>query len=265
MKSFLNLCLLFYWLGTPVTVPLYAEQEAKIYPKEIQATISSHGNQESEASSPSPISFDEKQLEEYKEQPAFNYAPDVSDTWWNRFKSYLNLQWNRLMTWIFGDLPTGGVLLFLLQILPYIILFTIFIFLLWMFNRMNPGQILLTEKSQNQVIFDEEEEIVQNRNIPEMIKQALAAKDYKSAIRYQYLLVLQILNQQEIINYQPAKTNEEYAREITSDALRSAFRRLSRIYDYTWYGSFSASEEVFGKMQQDHHQVVKLIGPHEQK
>lgn len=205
-----------------------------------------------------PVYFDQDQLNRYNQQDEFDYSQATGDNWWTKFKRYVTLQWNRLMSWIFGDIPTGGFLLFLLQVLPYLILSGMLMLFIWLFRRMNPGGVLLQSSTQEHVWIDKEEEIVQRSDIDHLIEMALAEKDYKSAIRYQYLLVLQTLNKQRIINYQSAKTNEEYAQEIKSETLRAAFRKLSRVYDYTWYGSFTASHEIFIKMNHDLQQVIQL-------
>lgn len=253
MKQILYICLFLYPLWSLAATSLFTIQEKSLI-------------QDEERIKRTPISFDKDQLNRYKEQPEFDYAQETEDTWWIQLKRYLKLQLNSLMNWVFGDIPTGGFLLFLLQVLPYVIILGMLLMLIWLFHRMNPEGILLKTPRQEHVWLDEEEEIVQRRNINSLIEKALADKDYKSAIRYQYLLVLQILNQQEIINYQSAKTNEEYAREINSEPLRAAFRQLSRIYDYTWYGSFAASQETFKKMNQDLQQVIQLSrSRHEQQ
>lgn len=252
MKSILYIYLFLCPLWTPAAnTPIYVQEKNLI--------------QNEAAIKRTPVTFDEEQLNRYKEQPEFNYLRETEDNWWTRFKRYLQLQWNSLMNWIFGDIPTGGFLLFLLQALPYVILLGLLGLLVWLFHRMNPGRMLLKTAAQDHVWLNEEEEIVQRRDINSMIEKALADRNYKSAIRYQYLLVLQILNKQEVIKYQSAKTNEEYQREINSEALRTAFRQLSRVYDYTWYGSFTAREETFKKMQQDYQQVVQLSGSGHEK
>ena len=245
MKFILYICLFIGPLWSlKATVPFSIPQERLV--------------QNKKSIEKAPVYFDQDALNRYKELNEFDYSEETGDNWWTQFKRYLKLQWNRLMHWIFGDIPKGGFLLFLLQVLPYVILLSMLILLMWLFRRMNPGGILLQSSSQEHVWLDEEEEIVQQRDINHMIEKALADKDYKSAIRYQYLLVLQTLNKHQVINYQSAKTNEEYAREINSEALREAFRQLSRVYDYTWYGSFKADKETFNKMNQDLQQVIQL-------
>ncbi len=76
-------------------------------------------------------------------------------------------------------------------------------------------------------------------------KKALLAGDYRSAIRMQFIKVLQILQEKNKINWRPEKTNKDYIREISDTAQKQTFRKLSGIYEFVWYGNTSIDKENF--------------------
>lgn len=202
------------------------------------------------------IHFDDVRLRQYKEDPDFDYSESVQESWWTRFKSYLRLQWNKFIIWLLGEVPSSSFLLFLVKALPYLILIGVLFFFLWLFHRMNPGKAFNERPNNSRVFTSEEEAIVESQNIDDLIEEALHEKDYKLAVRYQYLLVLQFLSRKSLINYQSDKTNADYAKEIDQKSLRRTFLDLSRIYDYTWYGNFDADQGKFHQMQTGYDELV---------
>ena len=66
-------------------------------------------------------------------------------------------------------------------------------------------------------------------------------------MRYYFLLILQNLNEAEIIDYAFDKTNFDYIREIKSDTILMHFKKVSMLYEYTWYGNFAVTEQDYTK------------------
>ncbi|HSP83896.1 MAG TPA: hypothetical protein VLN72_09220, partial [Gillisia sp.] len=67
-----------------------------------------------DTSSPlSPIVFDEKKIEQYKGDKAFNYLTEIeSDSWWTRFKTWLGLKYQQLIDWLFGEYEANSIISF---------------------------------------------------------------------------------------------------------------------------------------------------------
>lgn len=76
-------------------------------------------------------------------------------------------------------------------------------------------------------------------------KKALMAGDYRSAIRMQFIKVLQLLQENNRINWRPEKTNKDYLRELRGTNEKSVFRKLSGIYELVWYGNTKIQRESF--------------------
>jgi len=79
-------------------------------------------------------------------------------------------------------------------------------------------------------------------------KQALLAGDYRSAIRMQFIKVLQLLQEKNHIKWKPEKTNRDYLRELSGKTEKNNFRKLSGIYELVWYGNTKIEKESFEQL-----------------
>ncbi len=80
------------------------------------------------------------------------------------------------------------------------------------------------------------EEHIGDVDLEALLETALEQKDFRLAIRYQYLRALKLLSQKSIIDWHYEKTNLDYQNEISTPAIKSIFKELSYLYDYIWYG-----------------------------
>ncbi|RDK87081.1 DUF4129 domain-containing protein [Marinirhabdus gelatinilytica] len=218
-----------------------------------------------------PLPLNEEKVEEYKNNPDFNYAPpEETDNWWKQFTSWIGNGISRFFNWLgnvwrsFWEwlLPNGqgspfwG---FAINILPYIIITILLAFVVWLFYKLNPGAKLMQSKEKPDVFFTEEEEIIKTRDIQKLIDKALANNNYRLAVRYYYLLILKRLTDAELIEYEFDKTNSDYFAEIASENLNTGFRKATNIYDYIWYGNFTVTETDFNKAQTIFNNLEKSI------
>lgn len=204
----------------------------------------------------SPIIIDADQIETYREDNDFNYQEYTPpDNWWTRFNQWLSDVWNSLIEWILGGEEATGFLAFLIRILPYLIIFGVLAFLIWLFIRVDMGGSPLLTSNTQQVILTDEKEILETQDITALIKQALNDQNYRLAIRYYYLLALQQLKQKDLIDWQVQKTNHDYIYEIKNESIRKQFSTITRIYDFIWYGSFELDVNAFAKAE---HEFIKM-------
>lgn len=202
------------------------------------------------SSSLEPLEFEEQQISEYKNDKAFDYLNAAEkDTWWTRFKDWVNMRYHQVLDWLFGDYEANSILAFFLNLLPYILIIAILAFAVWLFIRLNPGNYILADPEEAQVFLSEEEKIIKSENISDLIEQAIREGDYRLAVRYYYLQLLRQLNAKELIQYEFQKTDTEYLNELKKEDFRPELKKLMRIYDFIWYGSFPISENDFKKTQ----------------
>ena len=81
------------------------------------------------------------------------------------------------------------------------------------------------------------------------IKAAEKSGDYRLAIRNLYVLVILSLADQKLIKLNQKKTNSEYRRELPKK-LHPNFKRLTTIFDYVWYGEYTATAELLKQAKQ---------------
>ena len=110
---------------------------------------------------------------------------------------------------------------------------------------MNPGKNILQEPQTSKVHLEDEEEIIQNADIPALIKNAIENSQYRMAVRYYYLQALKELDLKKFIDFEAQKTNNDYISEIQNSSLNNIFKKVTRIYNFIWYGDFQVSKEDF--------------------
>lgn len=213
------------------------------------------------SSEKTPLSLNKEAIENYKNNPDFNYQPpEETDNWWRQFTNWigdlitrffrwLGNVWHSFWEWILPGSQGSVLWSFVIHVLPYIILAVFVGFIVWLFFKLNPGAKLMKSKAKPDVFFTEEEEIIKTRDIQKLIDKAVRKQNYRLAVRYYYLLILKRLTDTELIEYEFDKTNSDYFAEITSEKLNLGFRKATTIYDYIWYGNFTVTETDFNKAQ----------------
>lgn len=101
---------------------------------------------------------------------------------------------------------------------------------------------------RNQKINVPNSDIIENIheiNFPQIIAKYEQEKDYRSAIRYQFLYMLKKLTDKKLIDWNPEKTNKEYLMEIKKSDLQKQFKDAAFIFDYVWYGEFSVDQNAY--------------------
>ena len=201
-----------------------------------------------------------KSLEKYKSDKQFNY--DVK----KREPSFLERVWNwtkrmliKVLSWLFGVGAATGILAVIVQILPYVIAAIVLFLLIKFFLKVNTNSLISGKTDKAVVNLSKEEELIKNEDLSLLIQDAIAQKNYRLAIRYYYLLVLQKLSKHNIIDWQQQKTNEDYIKEIQSNKLKDKFATSTYLYDFVWYGNFEINELEFSKAQIEFIKLNELI------
>jgi hypothetical protein len=83
------------------------------------------------------------------------------------------------------------------------------------------------------------------------IDKAIAEKNYRLATRLLYLRTLKSLSDRGFIEYTHERTNSDYLSQLSGSNHYRPFFRLTREFDYTWYGKFELSADAFAVVQND--------------
>lgn len=192
------------------------------------------------------VKFDENQLEKWKRDRDFDYLErETSTGWWAQFKGWLGKKFHAFIDWLFGSYKPGSILEIFLTILPYLLLLMVLFLVAWLFVKLNPAYASAPSGNGPKVFFSEEEKIIKTEDISKLINKAISEENYRLAIRYHYLDTLRKMDQNGIIDYNFDKTNADYSAEIKTEALKNKFKRITRIYEYSWYGEFEVSQENY--------------------
>jgi hypothetical protein len=91
-------------------------------------------------------------------------------------------------------------------------------------------------------------------NYQKEIDKAAASKNYRLAIRLMFLRLLKNMAQRNIIQYKPDRTNFDYLMQLSTTKYYQDFFRITRNYEYSWYGKFDVNDEAYKIIRQDFEQ-----------
>jgi large-conductance mechanosensitive channel len=197
-------------------------------------------------------SISEADLESYKKDEEFNYETlEAEDNIIERFFQWLENALQSLLESIFGVDAATGIVLFIFRVLPYLLLAFLIFLLFRFFLRLNSNNYQGKSHPKGVVSISEEEQIIKNEDIRALIDSAIKNGNFRLAIRYYYLLVLKALTQTGAITWQAQKTNEDYLNEIQDKGVKADFEKITRVYDYIWYGEFGIDAERYMLLKKD--------------
>lgn len=186
-------------------------------------------------------SFGEDLNQKYKGKD-FNY--DIKDgESQNLLARFFTWLMDRLQN-VFGiELPPGTARI--LEIIIYVLMGLLALYLLIRFLTGEHASAIFSKKSTPFITFNLSEEHIENIDLEALLEDAVAQKNYRSAIRYQYLRVLKTLSQKQIIAWQYEKTNQDYEGEINLPQIKGHFKEVSYLYDHIWYGEQHIDEQKY--------------------
>lgn len=206
--------------------------------------------------------FDTKALEKYKVDKDFDYSENktVEDsTLIERLYNWLSRQLLRFLEWIFGVKYARGILGSIFMVIPFIIVAVLMFLLIKFFLKVNSNSIISNTSNKSVVAITEDEELIKHKNLLKLIQQAIDNKNYRLAIRFYYLNTLKQLEEKDLIAWEQQKTNEDYIEEISKETIKRAFKDLTRLYDFVWYGNFEINEAKFVKVVATFEAITSLI------
>lgn len=110
------------------------------------------------------------------------------------------------------------------------------------------------KKRRNIADESNEEEIAEDIfaiNYQKEIDRAAASGNYRFAIRLMFLRLLKNMSERNIIRYKHDSTNMDYLMQVSSSNHYNDFFRITRNYEYSWYGQFEVREEAYKVIRND--------------
>jgi hypothetical protein len=88
-------------------------------------------------------------------------------------------------------------------------------------------------------------------NYQKEIDKAEANSNYRLAIRLMFLRLLKDMSEKNIIQYKQDKTNFDYLQQLHTTGYYNQFFRITRNYEYSWYGQFEVGENEYRIIRND--------------
>lgn len=196
------------------------------------------------------LHIEDVDLQKYRDDEAFDYEVVTAErTWWDDFKTWVWNIFRRIFEAIFGVEKATGFLSVFLRIVPYLLLGILLYLLIQFFGHVNANRITQAKKHQATVGLSEEENLIKNEDLQQLVQKALADQNYRLAVRYYYLYLLQLMTDRKIIVWELQKTNDDYLMEIENPDLKPPFRAITRLYDHIWYGDFHIDADKYERAE----------------
>ena len=110
-------------------------------------------------------------------------------------------------------------------------------------------------KKKKELFTEAEEDSLQDLNeLSEydfLIDEAENKNEFNLATRYLFLKTLKNLSEKGCISFGPDKTNKDYLNEMRQHNYSEEFAKLTRDYEYVWYGKFSIDKDFYQKLKED--------------
>ena len=94
-------------------------------------------------------------------------------------------------------------------------------------------------------------------NYQKEIEKASNAGNFRLAVRLMYLRLLKQMAEKNIIRYTQDKTNFDYLLQLHPTRYYKDFFRVTRNYEYSWYGKFDVNEHAYKTIRSDFDQLER--------
>lgn len=197
-------------------------------------------------------SVDSSKIKSYLREKDFSYFedPEFTMTLWERLKNWINKQFAKLL-----DLDSEGTAW---EIFQYILIaFAVIAIIFGLYKSELKG--LFFSNPKNRVKSSEVIEDIHSINFEELIEAAIKNKNYRYAIRLNYLRTLKILSDKEIINWKIDKTNRDYFSEIKQSTLKIKFENITLDFESIWYGGIEVNQNDYNELLVNYSDVSSLL------
>lgn len=181
--------------------------------------------------------------DEMRNDPDFKYANDSS--YWEKEKE----SEPGFLSWLFNTVSNSVFL----KILLYIIVGLLVVFIVYQVVIAN-NFFIFSKKRRSRKRGEAESDVDEWENIDGKVNEAIAAGNYRTAVRYMYLKTLKVLSENNLIVLHAKSTNHEYVQQMYQHPEGAQFRQLTRIYEYVWYGEFIPNDSQFEKIRTNFNQ-----------
>ena len=149
---------------------------------------------------------------------------------------------------IFGEMDPikagNATELILKSIAIFVVGFVLYLLIRYLMGK--EGNLFFGKKNKKVAIQSGDlHENIHEISFEESIANFERSKDYRLAIRYQFLRILKKLSDKKMIEWNPEKTNRDYVKELKDEQVKKAYQDYFYIFDNVWYGEFEVNETEY--------------------
>lgn len=195
--------------------------------------------------------FNDSALNELKLQKEFNYAENsfVLESIWVRFWKWfwqhvesVNEASGDSLIYLFVIVCGGGIVFALIKL-----------------SGMDIIHVLTAKSVGTDIPYSESLENIHQIDFDQNIENAVNNKNYRLAVRIQYLKSLKALSDSGLIDWQTSKTNSAYIHEIDHPEKKKEFSLLTKQFEYIWYGEFYLKDKGYQHIEESFKDFIKKI------
>jgi hypothetical protein len=195
-------------------------------PQTLEQGVLPHANRGCPDSIVHPLTYTERDFEVYYADKDLRYGktPLFVSGFWNRWLG----KWLRMIGTILSHKAAPVFL--------YILIFSLCGYIMLRYLR-GSAESIWQSNHENSLITVEEGHQVTGTDLAELLQLEISAGNYNKAVRILFLQTVQQLDNHGFISMKQEKTNLAFLHEIQDAQIRSDFRELARIYEFSWYGN----------------------------
>lgn len=103
------------------------------------------------------------------------------------------------------------------------------------------------------------EEVAHEPGIEELLLRAEATQDFREAVRLQYISLLYLMRDKQLVEYNPQWTNNTYLRLFKGHPGIGTFKQLTRIYEFVYYGGFDTDRSKYQQISEEFSKFRKIL------
>jgi hypothetical protein len=126
-------------------------------------------------------------------------------------------------------------------------------------QNINSNPVIENPDSGKVFTLSDVEEQILEVDLDKFLVEALSVKDFRLALRINFLIIIKALSLKNQITWKKEKTNWEYVSEIKHQATAIKFKEIVVTFEAIWYGERPLNEDQFAKLQPTYETFINMV------
>lgn len=187
-------------------------------------------------------SYDSTKLAEYRQEKRFQYdkvkQAQATPNWLKQILQSFG-------KWLSSVVPSAKTMDTVGNAIVYGIALLALALIIWGIFKMRIRNVIAKSAEPLNFDFKEVTTDILMTDFEKYLTEAVRTGNYKKAVQLLYLETLKSLTLNNIIQWKPTKTNQEYLYEMQNSPLRRPFMEITRMFEYIFYGEFPINEQTY--------------------